>query len=123
MKFCTNCGKEISDPSGVCPDCSQLEMASEEQKSNVCAIIGFILSFILPLIGIVFSAIGISKASKMEGNGKGLAIAGLIISIVHFLLRIALIIIVIAAFFNYGPEIATGLDGILPYLEEFAYYA
>ncbi len=53
------------------------------ESSNGMAIAGFVCSFFFPLLGIIFSAIGLSRANKsVSKKGKGLAIAGLIISIV-----------------------------------------
>jgi hypothetical protein len=57
----------------------------------VVGIIGLVFSFIpiigvvawpLVILGIVFSAVGISRASKGRATNKGLAIAGLVVSIV-----------------------------------------
>ncbi|MGB3442524.1 MAG: MmpS family transport accessory protein [Actinophytocola sp.] len=57
----------------------------------VLGIIGLVLSFIpligvvawpLVILGIIFSAIGISKAVKGRATNKGLAIAGLVVSVV-----------------------------------------
>ena len=49
--------------------------------TNVFAILGFIFAFVLSPLGIVFSAIGLGKAKKGYGQ-KGLAVAGLVVSIV-----------------------------------------
>ena len=71
---------------------------SNTQPSNglgttgfVLGLIGLLFSFIpvigviawpLVILGIIFSAIGISKASKGRATNKGLAIAGLVVSII-----------------------------------------
>ncbi|WP_320018898.1 hypothetical protein [Labilibaculum manganireducens] len=65
-----------------------------EKKSNGMATAGFVLALItvlfgwIPfvgwvtwLLGLIFSALGLSKANKV-GVGKGLAIAGLVISLI-----------------------------------------
>lgn len=65
-----------------------------ENKSNGMATAGFVLALItvffgwIPfvgwitwLLGLIFSAVGLSKANKV-GVGKGLAIAGLVISLI-----------------------------------------
>jgi len=62
----------------------------EQQKSNGSATAGFVLSFFIPLLGIIFSIIGLTKA-KDSGKGKGLAIAGIIISVFVGLFQIMLI--------------------------------
>jgi hypothetical protein len=57
----------------------------------VVGIVGLVLSFIpligvvawpLVILGIIFSAVGISKAAKGRATNKGLAIAGLVVSVV-----------------------------------------
>ena len=55
-------------------------------ENNGFAIAGFVLSFYFAVLGIVFSSIGLSKAKKMNGKGKGLAVAGLVISLVSFVI-------------------------------------
>lgn len=56
----------------------------------ICSIVGlFIFGLILGTLGIIFSAIGMSRASK-TGKGFGLAIAGLIIGIIGVILTLAL---------------------------------
>ena len=51
------------------------------------------------LLGIIFSAIGLSqiKKSNPRQKGKGMAIAGLICSILSFLIYLVLIIVVIVS--------------------------
>ncbi|RSX55121.1 peptidyl-prolyl cis-trans isomerase [Bifidobacterium dolichotidis] len=59
-------------------------------KYNGMAIAGFILSFLVPILGVIFSAIGLSRIKKNPAKGKGLAIAGLIISIALIVLHVIL---------------------------------
>ncbi len=46
------------------------------------AIAGFVLAFFFPILGIIFSAIGMGQTKDSRMKGRGLAIAGLTISIV-----------------------------------------
>lgn len=55
---------------------------AQSSGSNVFAILGFIFAFVVSPLGIIFSAIGLGMSSKYGGKQKGLAIAGLIISII-----------------------------------------
>ena len=53
------------------------------------------MSFVaFPLLGIIFSSIGLAK-SKKTGNGKGLSIAGLVISILYILYIIAFVVVIL----------------------------
>ncbi len=118
--FCKNCGKEIDDNALVCPNCGvatekmnqevATEAPAQEQKVNVCAIIGFILALvgcvvewfsiifgvIILVAGLVLSIVGLVLANKKTNNLKGLAIAGLVISILGIVF-IILIFTVLAA--------------------------
>ncbi|MCD7729356.1 MAG: zinc ribbon domain-containing protein [Clostridia bacterium] len=84
--YCRNCGKELDDSATFCPHCgvpTDNYIPPETNFStatNVCAIVGFILSFFVVIAGLVISIIGYKKAPEYNGNGKGLAIAGIIIS-------------------------------------------
>lgn len=93
--FCKNCGNQVDDNAVVCPHCGvathNLETA-RQSSSNGFAIAGFVLSFFFALLGLIFSAVGINKA-KTTGSGKGLATAGLIISLLWFALVILIVII------------------------------
>lgn len=50
-------------------------------KMNTLALVGFILSFFISLVGLVLCVIGLSQINSANGTqtGKGLAIAGIII--------------------------------------------
>lgn len=48
------------------------------------AVAGFVCSFFVPILGWVFGGIGLSRASKRNGKGKGLSIAGIAIASVMF---------------------------------------
>lgn len=59
-----------------------------DSSRNGAAIVGLIFSiagFGFPLFGLIFSIVGLKKSQNMHGNGKKLASAGLIISIIGFL--------------------------------------
>lgn len=75
----------------------------EKQLSNGMATAGFVLALItvffgwIPFIGwviwalgLIFSSIGLANAKKVEGKGKGLAIAGLVISLIGVIVIILL---------------------------------
>ena len=91
--FCKYCGKEIVNNAVICVHCGRLleEMtilSTDENvpKTNGIAIAGFICAFIVPLLGWIFGGIGLSRANKRNGKGRGLSIAALVIATVMFLL-------------------------------------
>ncbi len=98
--FCKNCGSQIDDNAYVCPHCgvrtSSVQYA-EQKETNILAIVGFILSFFIAIAGLICSILGYKRAPEMNGNGKSLALAGIIISIVSMAIVLIYIIIVAAA--------------------------
>lgn len=108
--FCKFCGQEIADNAIICVHCgratdlygaankSEQTPQPAANKQNTIAIVGFVLSFIIALAGLICSIIGYRKA-KNEGLDNGsLALAGIIISAVS-LASIILSFILISVFF------------------------
>ena len=93
--FCKNCGTQIDDKAVICPHCGVPQEAQKEE-SNVLAIVGFILSFFIAVAGLVCSILGLKKAPELGGKGRGLAMAGLIISIICLVLYVILFIVEVA---------------------------
>ena len=115
-KFCTQCGSALEEGSAVCPNCGNKIKSAEEvvvnnpepmvnqnvsydnsgvKKNNVFALVGFILSLVnilccgsLSIFGLIFSIVGLVESKKQDGNGKGMAIAGIIISSIFIVLSI-----------------------------------
>lgn len=82
--FCPKCGKDIRDDSAACPFCgAQVGIPVQQRpvKTNVVAIIGFIFAFLFSPVGFICSIIGAVHAKNCGGSGKGLAIAGVIVSV------------------------------------------
>ena len=82
--FCKNCGKEINDKAAICIYCgvptTENTTPQQQEATNILAIVGFILSFFISVAGLVCSIIGYKHAPEFGGKGKGLALAGIIIS-------------------------------------------
>ena len=96
--FCKNCGSEIDDNAYVCPHCGVKVDRFEAQpraNGNALAIVGFILSFFIAIAGLICSILGYNKAKNEGAPHKGLALAGIIISIVSMALAVLLYIIVL----------------------------
>jgi len=111
--YCEKCGV-LLDENNVCPNCNtqtletesdKLETANDSEKATAKkysgkSITGFVLSLVgilvaaIPcgIIGLVFSALGMKDAEINEYKGKGLAISGLIISIIDIVLGLIIVI-------------------------------
>ena len=108
-KFCAKCGSEMEKGATFCANCGTstkeekitVVETSSGQTSNGMATAGFILSFFVPVLGLIFSIIGLNRANQMNGAGRGMAKAGLILSIIWLVLEVIAIIfyyvIIIAA--------------------------
>jgi type II secretory pathway pseudopilin PulG len=73
----------------------------------ICGIVGILLCWfpfvglIAGLLGIIFGAIGMSRAGRLYGAGRGAAITGLVCGILSFLLLPIMAAIAIPAFLEY----------------------
>lgn len=98
--FCKNCGQEINDNAVVCPHCGVAteKMATNNPapapaQKNTMALVGFILALLgFNLIALILSIVGLTYCKKPEynGDGKGFAIAGIIISCIYVVIFIIL---------------------------------
>ena len=97
--YCKNCGQQVNDNAVICPHCGcQIQSIGQannnadvsQQKTNTIAIVGFVLSFIIALAGLICSIIGYNKAKNEGLNHKNLALAGIIISAVNMVLGFVL---------------------------------
>lgn len=96
--YCNNCGNEIDDKAVICPKCgvatgSKTPVANSD-KTNTLAIVGFVLSFLVSIAGLICSIIARKQCRETGEKGMGLATAGMIISIVGMALTFLYIIIV-----------------------------
>lgn len=115
-KFCSSCGKELEENSTTCNNCGKpvpqeqsattatpnpstvqvnQTIVTEKRKSNGMAVAGFVISLVSLIccggssfLGLVFSIIGLVNAKNCDGEGKGLAIAGIIISSIFIVIFI-----------------------------------
>lgn len=115
--FCRNCGKEVSDNAVVCPYCgaqlSEFKAGNEPENKeySIMAIVGLVLSFFFSLAGLVCSIIGYKQCVNENKNGKGFALAGIIISALSVGLTVLLTIAIIAA----GSCLTAGVISSAPY--------
>lgn len=99
--FCKNCGSEIDNNAYVCPECG-VRCGAEVAKRNTIGLLGFIFSFIVPLVGLILSIIGYNKANELDGDRKELSKAGIIISAVLWIANFVISIV-------YGSLILSAL--------------
>ncbi len=102
--YCPNCGNILNDNTTICPKCGMqitqsnttntmntMSAAPSANGENNIAIAGLILSFIIPIVGpivgLVLSIIGLKK-SKKTNSGRGLSIAGIVVSTIYTIISI-----------------------------------
>ena len=101
-KFCSNCGNELVDEAVICPKCGVavskniVSNNNSGEVSNGMATVGFILSFFVPLLGLIFSIMGLKKV-KETNTGKGLSTAGIIISSIAMFITLVLLVVAVLA--------------------------
>lgn len=65
---------------------------SSRAQYNTLAIISFVLAFMVPIAPIVLGVVSLKQISKTQEKGRGLAIAGTLVSILFILITIVAII-------------------------------
>ncbi len=96
MKYCIRCGSTILDEAVICPYCGCAQGTQKREGTNGMAIAGFVCSFLIPLLGLIFGGIGLKTANK-TGNGRGLSIAGIIISIFSMAVYFIMLLVIMFA--------------------------
>ena len=121
--FCQKCGSEIQDDAIVCAFCGTEVKKQEAPKAesyqpateaappvtSVFSILALVGSFIAPIVGLIFSIIGLTKyKADVQPSDRARCIAGLIISIVSWVINL----IIYIAYIDVFTEL----------LEEYMYY-
>ena len=109
-KACQYCGAMVPVDATICPVCNQEAGEKKEAApapapipagNNIFAILGLIGAFVWDIAGLILSIIGLKKAKTMGGKGKGMAMAGLIISIARIALAILAVVGVVLIYVIY----------------------
>ena len=77
-------------------------LAHESSKRNSLAVPALILSFLIPIAGLIVGIISLSQIKKTNEEGNGLATAAVVISLVNMFLGFVLILPLIASLAYFG---------------------
>lgn len=67
----------------------------------ILGIVGFFIAFLAPIAGIIVSILGLNKSKKV-GQKNGLALAGIIVSIIALIVNIIAVVAFVALFASVG---------------------
>ncbi len=73
---------------------------SVETKTNTLAIASLVVAFFAPIISFVLSLVALHQISKSKERGKGLAITGLVVSVLLLLATIGVFVALVASSFS-----------------------
>ena len=99
---CIHCGAEIDDKAVICVYCgSQVAPAAgmgtanpvgmkseEEKKQNNLTTAAIICAVIVPVVGLILGFVALSKSKELNGAGKNLALAAVIVAAVRLALEV-----------------------------------
>lgn len=101
--FCSQCATNLLTPPGMAPPPPgpygygyqqpyQQPYLPPVTRTSGMAVAGFVMSFLgcLSILGLIFSCVGYNECKKSNGTvtGEGLALAGIIISVVMLLINL-----------------------------------
>ena len=115
MKHCKNCGAQLADDDDYCYFCGKkLDEEPQEKpvftnhyednyvprstESNTIALAGFIVAFFSPIVGFILSCVGLNKAKQLNGLGRGHAIAGIIVSLLNFVITFIIYFVLLSTY-------------------------
>lgn len=111
-KYCRNCGNKLKDDYKACPKCGTF-IVKNNNNNNYFSISGFIISIVSSLLCCgIFNLVSLSLCiaglvtSNTYKNGKGYAIAGIIISILPMIMILIIIILLILGVVDYAIPIS-----------------
>ena len=103
MPFCSHCGHEYAESDATfCSNCGRslsaaTALAPGGRKGNPAAVAALIIGIVsifsgeftlIPVLAIIFGAIGVHKAAALGGRGRRKAWAGLILGIIYFIVSL-----------------------------------
>jgi peptidyl-prolyl cis-trans isomerase B (cyclophilin B) len=74
--------------------------------SLVCSLVGILLLFIGPVLGVIFGWVGLRQTARLGEQGRGLAIAGVVIGVLVLVINV---VAVVAWSSGGDPAISNGV--------------
>lgn len=74
------------------------------RTTTTLAILSLVFAFLFPLLGVIFGAVGLQQIRQRNEDGRGLALAGIIISSISIALVLLLILIAVVAAASVGAS-------------------
>lgn len=71
---------------------------------NTMAIVAFILAFFVNIVGIILGFVALSQIKRTGEQGRGLAIAAIIIGFLEIIIGIVFVIVFVAIFASAAPS-------------------
>ena len=90
----------------------------QPQPTNSLAIVSLVCAFLFAPLGIIFGHISLSQIKRTGEEGRGLAVAGLVISYLITVLTIVVAVLSVVFFVNVANELKS-LDGLTPHYPDF----
>ena len=99
--YCKKCGQQMDDSAKQCPKCGVVTdnfwnasksgagrspAYTHQEEKNTVAVVGFVFAFLIALVGLICSIIGFRRAKNEGLERGGLALAGIIISVINMVL-------------------------------------
>lgn len=95
------------------------QFPAPKPPTNVLAIVSFIGSFFIGLVGVILGHIALSQIKRTGENGRGFALAGTIIGYVRVALDILAVILAITAFGLFGAIASTAVNDSLNQIDQY----
>lgn len=85
MNYCTNCGSPLNDDKVICLNCGVMIPSEKQEHVEDNGSVGFaILSFFIPLIGLIIFLMWQEKRPKTAKQAGIWALVGFIIEIIFY---------------------------------------
>ena len=91
-------------------DASPDAQDAQKKPVNGIAIAGLILSVLFAPLGLVLSIIGLVRSKKMDGVGRKLGIAGIVISVLVIVCVIVFIVLYVVLFIEIVQAVVDGIN-------------